>query len=442
MAERVLFAQALAEGLVALETWDKQSIFTRVCDIGLGATLATSFTRSVLRAKGLKTKEKSKIIDWIVHWLSGVPLEELFIVRKWYWGEPLQNTIQWGAPVFSRSTDLLEWFQQSGLPWVSLEQLMGWAYPYRARDNSEKKADPYERTWVKKKRGGYRLIEAPRSGLKAVQKKLLHGVIDNIPMSECVMAYCRGRSNRMHASRHCGQYVVIRFDLEDFFTSITEARVRGLFEMMGYQHDVAEILAALCTTKTPTWCLQQNPSLVNFGEQSDKWFRQKQKLRVAHLAQGAPTSALLANAILHTLDRRMSGVANAFGAQYSRYADDLVFSGDYRLLRVANRLSSWVTAIAKGEGFSINKEKTLVMRKGQRQMVTGVVVNEKLSIDRRQFDLLKAILTNCIRFGWVSQNKDNRANFLAHLRGRVGYMTQIDKNKGAKLQALFDRIVK
>jgi len=160
-----------------------------------------------------------------------------------------------------------------------------------------------------------------------------------------------------------------------------------------------------------------------------------------HLPQGAPTSPAIANLCAWRLDARLSGLARKLGGvHYSRYADDILLSGDNDLARQAKRIKILAGAIALEEGFQINFRKTKLMRSSQRQTACGMVLNEKLNIDRRQYDLLKAILFNCIRHGAKSQNRNRHAHFKQHLAGRIGWIEQVNAQRARKLQALFEQI--
>src|SRR5262249_23329973 len=145
-----------------------------------------------------------------------------------------------------------------------------------------------------------------------------------------------------------------------------------------------------------------------------------------HLPQGAPTSPALANVCTYRADCRLSGLAKSAGAVYTRYADDLAFSGDDDFDRRAERFSVHVAAILHEEGLSVNHRKTRIMRRGVRQRLAGVVANERLNVARDDFDRLKAILTNCVRHGPESQNRDGHPSFRSHLEGRVGFVESIN----------------
>jgi len=140
------------------------------------------------------------------------------------------------------------------------------------------------------------------------------------------------------------------------------------------------------------------------------------------------------------MDCRLSGLASSAGAIYTRYADDLAFSGDRDFDRVVGRFQLHVCAIVMEEGFAVNHRKTRIMRRGVRQRLAGVVVNQHLNVIRADYDCLKATLTNCIRQGAHTQNRTNCQDFRAHLLGRIAFVEMLNPQRGARLRALFDRI--
>jgi hypothetical protein len=140
------------------------------------------------------------------------------------------------------------------------------------------------------------------------------------------------------------------------------------------------------------------------------------------------------------MDVRLFAAASAIGATYTRYADDLVFSGDEAFARRAKRFEALAAAIALEESFFVNHRKTRLMRRGARQEVTGIVVNEQPAVARDHFDRLKATLHNCVRFGPESQNRARHARFREHLHGAVAWVTHVQPARGKKLRALFDSI--
>jgi hypothetical protein len=159
-----------------------------------------------------------------------------------------------------------------------------------------------------------------------------------------------------------------------------------------------------------------------------------------HLPQGAPASPSLANICCYRLDCRLAGLAKSAGLDYSRYADDLAFSGDQEFGRSASRFATHVAAIVAEEGLAVNFHKTRLMRRGVRQHLAGLVVNKRINIRRQDFDLLKAILTNCIRLGPATQNREQHSNFKAHLEGRVAFVASVNPARGERLKQLLAQI--
>lgn len=293
-------------------------------------------------------------------------------------------------------------------------------------------AQQHYRPQLVAKRGegaGWRLLEVPAPHLRAVQRRLLTQLLNGLPPHAAAFGFTPGRSVVQHAAVHAGQGRVLRFDLSDFFSTVRAARVHALFRTLGYTTAVARALTALCTTATPqAWLL---------GESRMTW-PQRQRLRDPHLPQGAPTSPAVANLCAFGLDARLAGLAAAFGARYSRYADDLVISGPVSL--PVRRIVAWVVAIAADEGFTINPRKTRSQGAAQRQSVCGIVVNDGPRLPRDEFDRLKATLHRCVVAGPAGQNRAGHADWRAHLQGRVAWAAQLNPAKAQRLKALLDRI--
>jgi len=293
----------------------------------------------------------------------------------------------------------------------------------------------YRYRWIARREGLARLLEIPKARLKEMQRQILTEILDAVPAHPAAHGFVRRRSIVTNAAAHCGKATVLRFDLADFFPSVTSARVFRIFRTIGYPSKVARLLMGICTTSLPADVWESRP-----GAHLGADFFVRQRLITRHLPQGAPTSPALANLAAGRLDRRLISLATAVGAKYTRYADDLTFSGDADLARSRKRLATLVAVIAHDEGFALNYRKTRLMRAGGRQ-VTGVVVNVRTNIRRAEFDRLKAILTNCIRHGPASQNREQLPDFRAHLAGRVSHIYSIHPARGEKLRELFRRIV-
>jgi retron-type reverse transcriptase len=292
----------------------------------------------------------------------------------------------------------------------------------------------YHYAFVSKGGGRIRLIEAPKPRLKAIQRRILKGILAAVPVHGCARGFVPGRSCLSGAQAHAGEAVVATFDLAQFFPSIVRPRVLGVFRCLGYPWAVSRRLAGLCTTVTPAAVIRRLPN----GRPAGRDLRSLHA--VPHLPQGAPTSPALANLLAWRLDRRLHGLARHADANYTRYADDLAFSGDTGFADGLGRFGRTIEAILKEEGFALNPAKTRIMPQSRRQRVTGVVVNAHCNIGRAEFDTLKAILYNCVRYGPASQNRSGALDFRAHLEGRVGWVEQVNPRRGAKLRWLFERI--
>lgn len=282
--------------------------------------------------------------------------------------------------------------------------------------------------------GGLRLIEAPRSRLKRLQEGILRDLLSRVPVHEACHGFVNGRSVVTHARLHAGQAVVIRFDLCDFFASVQAAQVRAVFETLGYPPGVAADLTALCTTRTPEPVLQR----LREDESLDR--RQAMRLRSAHLPQGAPSSPMLANLCAFRMDLRLAELARVLGAQYSRYADDLVFSGGESLRHAFKRLEAWVGKIVAEEGREINRRKTRLVTRAQAQTVCGVVVNEHANLRREEFDRLRAILHRSALHGPATTADRPVPEWRRHLLGRIAWAEQLNPAKSKRLRTLWDRI--
>ena len=296
----------------------------------------------------------------------------------------------------------------------------------------------YSRHWMRKPDGSARLLEAPKIELKDLQRQVLHQVLDIIPAHRNAHGFRPGRSVRTAAAQHHRQAVVMRLDLETFFSSIDVGRVYGIFRLAGYPENVAHTLAGLCTTVTPPAVLRAAPDVPNALVDTRR--RMLHRLRSPHLAQGSPTSPALANLVAFRLDRRMSGLADTLGARYTRYADDLILSGSRHLVRSSRSIVRLVEAIAIDEGFTVHPLKTRVFTAAQRQTVTGLVVNDRSNMARPDYDKLRAILHHAAIDGPDVANRERHPDFRSHLLGRIAWAAAENPRRAAKLQQAFATI--
>lgn len=303
----------------------------------------------------------------------------------------------------------------------------------REANHTDEQLRHYRYRWIPKASGARRLLEVPKSRLKAIQRKILADILNKIPPHSAAHAYYPGRTIREYVAPHVNQQIVIHIDLREFFPSVRASQVHAIFRTAGYPERVASVLTGLCTNSTPA-------AAFAMCEHGNQQYESQKRYRSPHLPQGAATSPALANLAAFWLDCRLSGLARKVCASYTRYADDLVFSGGYELAACASRFRVLATAIAHHEGFEIRHRKTREMRSGSRQQVAGIVLNRQPNIPRREYDTLRAILHNCQRLGPETQNIENHPHFREHLLGRIAYWTAVCPDRAKKLRQMFNHI--
>lgn len=332
---------------------------------------------------------------------------------------------RWQLPILRTPQDLADWLNipLGRLAWLTHR------FSEAGRPVDASKAH-YHYQWKQKRSGGYRLIEAPFPFLKQVQEQIHDEILLNIPTHAAAHGFCCGRSVLTNALPHVGQHVLVKLDLDNFYSRVRYSRVVATFRAFGYSREVAIWLAKLTTSAIPA-------NLPFPGGEP----KQLSLFLPRHLPQGAPTSPAIANLVAYSLDVRLSGLAKKFNASYTRYGDDLTFSGDDQFRSSLRLFLPLVRQIIRDERFLIHKSKRRILKQNTRQSVTGVVVNEKPNVSRRDFDRLKATLHNCIKFGPASQNRTQHPHFRAHLRGKIAFVQQLNRQKGEKLVQLFEQIV-
>jgi RNA-directed DNA polymerase len=345
--------------------------------------------------------------------------------------QPVAAAAGWKVPAIESAGDLADWLglYPGELLWFA--DLKGLGY-----QQNRALLRHYHYRVLSKSYGNIRLIEAPKPRLKEMQRQILARMLEKIPSHPAVQGFLKGRSIKTFVAPHVGQRVILRMDLRDFFPSISGARIQTFFRTVGYPERVADLLGGICTNATPCDAWKD----AGFDIDPARLREVRTLYAQPHLPQGAPTSPALANLCAHRMDCRLAGLARAAGARYTRYADDLAFSGGNDFERSVERFSTHAAAILHEEGFAVHHRKTRIMRQGVRQHLAGLVANEKPNVMRSDFDRLKAILTNCVRHGSESQNRDGHTAFRAHLEGRVGFVESINPEKGKRLRAIFEKI--
>jgi RNA-directed DNA polymerase len=199
----------------------------------------------------------------------------------------------------------------------------------------------YRQFSLKKRSGGVRLIESPYPKLAYVQQWIKSHILDSRTVSCNAFAYVKGTSHIENAKRHVGAKELLKIDLVDFFDHIKFSVIKAIFTDCGYSEKVSHQLTRLCTF----WGL---------------------------LPQGAPTSPSISNIVFLELDNIFQSISNEHGLIYTRYADDLCFSG----YAISDEFYTHVKVEIESKGFVINKDKSGVVRGNQRKLITGLVVSD------------------------------------------------------------------
>ncbi len=277
---------------------------------------------------------------------------------------------------------------------------------------------------VAKKGGGTRRLSAPHRSMALAQRWIHEEIVARLPVEPRAHGFVPGRSIVTNAQGHSGRAIVVNLDLEGFFPSIGHRRVRAVFERTGYSPAIASILGLLCTEAPRRAVTLEGATLhVATGPRG--------------LPQGACTSPGLSNQVARRLDRRLGGLAGKLGANYTRYADDLTFSGGPDLDPKVGYLMAQVRRIATSEGFTVNEAKTRVLRRNTAQVVTGLVVNDRPGVPRVEVRRLRAILHRARVEGLDAQNRDARPDFRAWLLGKIAFVGMARPDVGARLLAAY-----
>ncbi len=278
------------------------------------------------------------------------------------------------------------------------------------------KTNHYKRFFLPKKSGGQRMISAPMPYLKAAQYWILENILYKLEINEHAHGFVPERSIKSNAEKHIGKDVVINLDLKDFFPSVSYKRVKGMFKSLGYSEQIATIFGLLCT----------EPEVDEVEMDRQKYYVSKGS---RFLPQGAPTSPAITNIICYKMDRRFEGVANKLGFTYTRYADDLTFSASGNSVEKVSRILWQVKEIVEDEGFKLHPKKIRVMRNGRRKEVTGIVVNEKMNVDRKTLRKFRALLYQIEKNG-IEGKKWGDGHLLNTIQGYAQHVYDINPEKG------------
>lgn len=285
----------------------------------------------------------------------------------------------------------------------------------------------YQHFTIPKKSGGTREISAPKSKLRAAQSWIKENILDHLAVHDAAYGFVPGKSTVDNANHHIRKDAVVKFDLKDFFPSISFVRVRGLFESLGYSRAISTLFALICT-EPPRKEVEFN------GKTYFVAMNERQ------LPQGACTSPSITNLLCRRLDEKLNQLAADKDFTYTRYADDLTFSANGESLKQIGSLMNNVRSIVSWEGFIVNEKKTRVLRTGRRQRVTGIVVNEKTNLTRKDIRSFRALLHNIEHRGLEEENHKNHPHFWEYINGYVSYVQMVRPDIGRKFALQVQRI--
>lgn len=277
-----------------------------------------------------------------------------------------------------------------------LSKLIGISYPIMCKMVNG--SNSFYRTFsIQKRRGGRREINAPYPSLLMCQDWIHHNILKRSEVHHCSQGFVEGKSIISNASTHLNRKALLKMDIKDFFPSIPINWVINFFHGLGYSENVSYYLASLC-------CLDDS------------------------LPQGAATSPYLSNILLFSLDNRLERISNSYSLKYTRYADDLTFSGNY----IPHSFIKIIEDIITDFGLSANHEKTKLHTKPGQRIVTGIsVTGERIALPRSKKRSLRKEVYFIKKFGLLShlgKLKSKEPNYLESLEGKLGFWLQIEPN--------------
>lgn len=258
----------------------------------------------------------------------------------------------------------------------------------------------YKEITIPKRKGGSRVLNVPNAALKGMQRWILDNILYKVQPEPSATGFIPMKSIVLNASVHLRKKYILKMDIKDFFPSIDFHKVRRLFFELGYNKDVATALANICVFQ-------------------------------GQLPQGAPTSPYLANLICRELDKRIYNLCRKYRLSYTRYADDITISGNSKIFWI----KGIVEEIILSYQFSLNNEKTIFLKPGDRKRVTGIIVNEKLSVPRSVTRNLRKEIYFIKKFGLEEHLDKNsftgsKEQYIAHLYGIASYIKMVELTKG------------
>lgn len=278
---------------------------------------------------------------------------------------------------------------------------------------------------LKKKKSGYRYINSPCELLKEIQNIILREILYKVQTHPASNGFEIGKSIIDNAKIHLSQNTILKMDLHKFYDSINEKRVFGLFRSLGYHSNLSVSFAKLCTMVPSDFFIK---SLKGNDPVKEKINRESYQ---GILPQGAPTSPQISNLICRNLDNELHNLAENHTLKYSRYADDLTFSGVKETLEL---IKPMIISIIVKNNFFINHAKTKILVRGNKYCVTGLnVTNECVKVPKKLKKEIEHHLYYCKRFGvksHLAKNQLRKLNYKDWLEGKISFVYSVEKDLG------------
>lgn len=256
----------------------------------------------------------------------------------------------------------------------------------------------YRKFKIKKRSESYRTIYEPSPLLKYIQKQILCNILNNKSISNYAKAYKKGISLKENALPHTNKKKILKLDIKNFFDNISFYSVyQSCFPIEYFPKSVGILLTYLCTYKD-------------------------------HLIQGAPTSAYISNLVMKEFDENIGGWCKEKNISYTRYSDDLTFSGDFTPKEIIKKVRNELFKL----GLELNQKKTHVIYRQNKQCVTGLVVNEKVEVSTSYRKEIRKEMYYIKKFGLLSHLEKSKCSippekYVRSLYGKINYVLQISQ---------------
>ena len=288
---------------------------------------------------------------------------------------------------------------------------------------------------IPKKRRGERIISAPATPLYCYLLRYINLILQSVYVPpRCATGFIPGKSIVSNAQFHVGKKYVYNIDLKDFFLSISRKQVWEALQKkpFNWPENVAYLIAFACSTN----------SIVEEIKSPERYC----------LPQGAPTSPILTNIVCLDLDKELTELSKRYGVTYSRYADDMSFSSDNNVFSKNGRFQKNLKKIIRSHNLRINSSKTRLQHAGQRQEVTGLMVREKVNVNRNYIRSLRNLFYIWETYGSRAAEsslsriycstrpyKKNAPGLVNVVYGKLMYLKMVKGDTDPLFQKMFNR---